>query len=85
MGLSPPVAQAFVDLVNDTKHVTPSKSSISRWRVVIDGAMMLVTQDINAERHEKGLVAVMSIMAHAYSMDVATFPKHVVLFHYIFK
>ena len=84
MVLSPPVPQAFVDIVKDNKHAMPSKSSISRWRLLIYGAMMLVTQGINAERHEKGLVAVLSIMAHAYSMDVDTLPKHA-FFHYIFK
>ena len=66
MVLHPSVAQAFVDLLNDVRQALPSKASISRWRLLLDGAMMQVTREINAERHANGLGSVLSLMVRVH-------------------
>ena len=64
MVLPQSVVQAFVDVVETSNHVMPSASAISRWRVIIDGAMMNVERDMIAEAHQRGERFVRYLMAH---------------------
>ena len=49
------VSQPFVDLLWSSSAASPSPASISRWRVLIDGALMQVERDIMDRTYAEGL------------------------------
>jgi hypothetical protein len=72
------VVKPFIAILEESKHVMPSPSSVSRWRTIIDGAMMIVERDLIADAYSRGERFARYFMADSSTQHRKEF-QHVVI------